>query len=136
MRNSPKFFCDTPPGALLLLLLPFSPFPPFPLAGNDLYLTYAWLASLPFTLLALNACNRSKAGQMGWFRMSIILLGIVPCAATIGLNVPVVMSYLNGDVEKREGDAKVGPGMVMWQGHPAGRYLWNELKNRYLPLEI
>ena len=48
--------------AQMLLLLPFLSFPLFLISG--LYLEHTWLASLPFTILALMACNKSKTGMV------------------------------------------------------------------------
>jgi len=100
-------------GAQILLLLPFTPFPSFPLTG--LHLEYAWLGSLPFTLLAASACNKSKLGQMNVFKYSIIFLGVLPCLGLIGVQAPVTVQYLNSCVGGDSCDTDI----VMWQGYPS-----------------
>ncbi len=69
--------------AQMLLLLPFLSFPLFLISG--LYLEHTWLASLPFTILALMACNKTKTGQMSVFRYAIIILGVLPSLTLIGM---------------------------------------------------
>jgi len=95
-------------GAQMLLLLPFLPFPLFPTSG--LYLEHTWLASLPFTILALMACNKSKTGQMSVFRYAIIILGVLPSLALIGMESQDCLKYLTSGSTKD---------LSMWQGYPS-----------------
>eukprot|EP00092_Neocalanus_flemingeri_P039316 GFUD01042803.1.p1 GENE.GFUD01042803.1~~GFUD01042803.1.p1 ORF type:complete len:190 (+),score=55.34 GFUD01042803.1:41-610(+) len=56
------------------------PLPPTPLPS---LVEYAWLLSLPFTLLAMSACRRSKSGPLQVFQLVLLLSCVIPALITI-----------------------------------------------------
>ena len=73
------------------------PLPPTPLPSP---VEYAWLLSLPFTLLAMSACRRSKSGQLQVFQLVLLLACVIPVIVTIYNLSSDIINLLTGGSTK------------------------------------
>ncbi|XP_023322803.1 protein jagunal [Eurytemora carolleeae] len=101
-------------GIHILRLLPSDilPLPPFPAPTE---IDYAWLISLPFTLVAVSACRKSKPGGLNVFQFAILGVGICPLLITLFFCSPDVLQVIVSGSTK---------GLFMWNGYPFG-LMWS-----------
>ena len=80
-------------GVHILRLLPADmlPLPPTP---PPVQLEYLWLASLPFTLIAMSACRKSKVGGLNVFQFGLTGSGICVLLMTLFFNMPETTQFL------------------------------------------
>ena len=75
--------------SLLGLSLPVLSTLPAPLVTE-----YLWLASLPFTFMALSACKRSKAGALQVFQVVILISCISSILLTLFVMLPDTLQFI------------------------------------------
>jgi len=95
-------------GVHLLRLLPTDilPVPAFPPPTE---IDYAWLLSLPFTLVGVSACRRSNANGLKVFQFGLLGFGICPLLMTLFFMFPDFVQYIVSGSTK---------GLFMWNGLP------------------
>ena len=72
-------------------------FPALPLLSAlppPLTTEYLWLASLPFTFMALSACKRSQAGPLQVFQAVILLCCVSSSLITLALLLPDTLQFI------------------------------------------
>ena len=72
-------------------------FPALPVISSlppPLSTEYLWLASLPFTFMALSACKRSKARPLQVFQAVIVLCCISSSLLTLALLLPDTLQFI------------------------------------------
>ena len=72
-------------------------FPALPLLSAlppPLTTEYLWLASLPFTFMALSACKRSQAGPLQVFQAVILLCCVSSALITLALLLPDTLQFI------------------------------------------
>eukprot|EP00090_Calanus_glacialis_P039073 TRINITY_DN6804_c0_g1_i2.p1 TRINITY_DN6804_c0_g1~~TRINITY_DN6804_c0_g1_i2.p1 ORF type:complete len:190 (+),score=62.08 TRINITY_DN6804_c0_g1_i2:53-622(+) len=98
----------------ILPLLGISAQLPLPTLPIPSPIEYAWLASLPFALLALNACKRSKSGPLQVFQLVLLVACISTSLITLFILSPDTIEFLLSGSFK--GQATVGdyPYPALW----------------------
>ena len=79
-------------------------FPALPVLSSlppPLSTEYLWLASLPFTFMALSACKKSRGGPLQVFQAVILLCCISSSLLTLGLLLPDSLQYILEGRESR-----------------------------------
>ena len=89
------------PSLFYLLDIPANlPLPPAPLAQSQEFL---WVLSLPFTLLARSAINRSNSTNLRLFQYILIGTCIIPTFLTLYNLLPTTLAFFtSGDVKEQD----------------------------------
>ena len=98
----------------LLPLLGISVSLPLPTTPHPSPIEYAWLVSLPFTMLAMSACKRSKSGPLQVFQLVLLLACISTSLITLFLLSPDTIEFLITGSSKGQDTVLGHPFPALW----------------------